>query len=243
MLLIGVFTKVGWANADPAPNRYRAALIDPRVRLWSAALDLPRLPWVSWTPYHSLDLLALGLLPDGWDSAMRTLLDAPERIRILPGPGGYDLSWCFDIVEGHVLDAHLPWLSALYHGVCCDFAARAAGYPLYPANRQSAGMTLNILSGAGAVSDWHQDMTAVTGVLFVTPAQADGAGDLLFRDGAGREARLAPRPGLFVCFPGEIEHHVAPLTLDTPRLSVPLLYYHALTGQVGTPVTDIPPDP
>ena len=181
MLLIGVFTKVGWANADPAPNRYRAALIDPRVRLWSAALDLPRLPWVSWTPYHSLDLLALGLLPDGWDSAMRTLLDAPERIRILPGPGGYDLSWCFDIVEGHVLDAHLPWLSALYHGVCCDFAARAAGYPLYPANRQSAGMTLNILSGAGAVSDWHQDMTAVTGVLFVTPAQAYGAGDLLFR--------------------------------------------------------------
>lgn len=196
---------------------------------------------MSWTPYHSLDLLALGLLPDGWDAAVHALLEAPERLQVLPGFGAPDLSWSFDIVEGHVLAARLPWLSHLYHGACRDFAARTAGAPLFPANRESAGMTLNILSGVDAVSGWHTDMTAVTGLLFVTAAEAGGGGDLLFRDDAGQEARLAPQPGLFVCFPGETEHHVAPLGSVGPRLSVPLLYYPDTTGQVGLP--DMPMRP
>lgn len=194
---------------------------------------------MSWTPFHSLDLLALGLLPDDWGGAIRAVLDTAERVQIIPGPGAEDFRWSFDIVEGDVLHARLPWLSALYHGTCRDFAGGAIGFPLFAANRQSAGMTLNILSGVDAMSDWHTDMTAVTGVLFITPAEADGGGDLLFRDGAGREARLAPRPGLFVCFPGEIEHHVAPLCSAGPRLSMPLLYYRSTTGQVGTPDMEI----
>jgi hypothetical protein len=193
---------------------------------------------MSWTPYHSLDLLALGLLADGWDTAIRALLDAPERVAILPRPGGEDLRWSFDVVEGPMLDERLPWLLPLYHGACRDFAAEAVGYPLFPANRLSAGMTLNILAGVEAESGWHTDMTAVTGVLFVTPAAADGGGDLLFRDADGRTARLAPRPGLFVCFPGEIEHHVAPLRSPGPRLSLPLLYYRDTIGQVRAPVMD-----
>ena len=194
---------------------------------------------MSWTPFHSLDLLALGLLPDDWDRAIRAVLDAPERVPIIPGPGAEDFRWSFDIVDGNALHARLPWLSALYHGACRDFAAGAVGFPLFPANRRSAGMTLNILSGVDAMSDWHTDMTAVTGVFFVTPAEADGGGDLLFRDAAGREARLVPRPGLFVWIAGELEHHVAPLRSAGPRLSIPLLYYHGTTGQVGTPDMDL----
>jgi hypothetical protein len=202
---------------------------------------MPTLPGVSWTPYHSLDLLALGLLPDGWDGAMRGLLDAPERVRILPGPGGDDLSWGFDVVEGHVLAERLPWLSALYDGACRDLAVVASGVPLFPADRQSAGMTLNILTGTDAMTDWHTDMTTITGVLFVTPAEADGGGDLLFRDATGRQARVAPRPGLFVCFAGDIEHHVTPLRSDGQRLSVALLYHASETGQPRLPAMDIHP--
>ena len=195
---------------------------------------------MSWTPYHSLDLLALGLLPDGWERAIHAVLEAPERMPILPGPGGEDLAWCFDIVEGHVLEERLPWLSALYQGACRDFAAGAAGFPLFTASRRSTGMTLNILSGVDAMTDWHTDMTSVTGVLFVTPPEADGGGDLLFRDADGQQARLVPRPGLFVCFPGEIEHHVAPLRSDGQRLSVALLYYASEVGQVRAPTMDNP---
>jgi hypothetical protein len=185
---------------------------------------------MTWPPFFTLDLIEHGLLPEGWDAAIRALADGPER-HVLLDEESPDGRWSFAIVPGDVLRDRLPWLWALYHGALRDFASQAVGFPLFAANRLHASMTLNILSGAGAWSDWHKDMTAVTGLFFATAADADGAGDLMFRDGAGREARLAPRPGLFVCFEGPVEHQVAPLSSAGPRLSLPLLYYHSATDQ------------
>ena len=143
------------------------------------------------------------------------------------------------MVAGAVLRDRLPWHSALYHGALRDFAGECVGLPLFAATRLHAGITLNILSGVGATADWHTDMTTATGVLFLTPAQADGGGDLLFRRTGAQEVRLRPRPGLFVCFPGAIEHHVAPLGIAGPRLSVALLYFDSATGQARAPDKEV----
>jgi len=182
---------------------------------------------MTWPPFFTLDLIEHGLLPEGWDAATRALAEAPERQPIDMG----DVPWAFSVVEGDVVRDRLPWLWRLYHGALRDFAAKAAGFPLFAANRLRASITLNILSGAGAWSDWHKDMNQVTGLLFVTVSDPDGAGDLLFRDGAGREARLVPRPGLFVCFEGAVEHRVAAISSAGPRLSLPMLYYRSATDQ------------
>ena len=196
---------------------------------------------VTWTPFFTLDLVEQGLLPRGWDVATHALADAPERHMIIAGDPSprYDTPWFFENVEGDILHDRLPWLSALYHGVLRSFAADAVGYPLFAGNRLRASMTLNILRGAGGWNDWHTDMTAVTGVLFAAGAGLDGGGDLAFRDGNGQEARLAPRPGLFVCFEGPIEHQVAPLTRAGPRLSMALLYYRSATDQTGAYHSDV----
>jgi hypothetical protein len=187
----------------------------------------PRNAAMTWAPFFTLDLVEHGLLPDGWEAATRALADAPERHAIDMG----DAPWSFAVVEGDVLRDRLPWLWRLYHGALRDFAGAAVGFPLFAANRLRSSMTLNILSGAGAWSDWHNDMNPVTGLLFATAADADGAGDLVFRDGAGQQARLVPRPGLFVCFEGHVEHQVTPMASPGPRLSLPLLYYRSPTDQ------------
>lgn len=189
--------------------------------------------WVTWTPFFTLDLVEQGLLPNGWELATRALIDAPERHMIIAGEPSspHDTPWSFEIVEGDILRDRLPWFWTLYHGALRAFAAGALGYPLFASNRLRASITLNILRGAGGWTDWHTDMNAVTGVLFATDAEPDGGGDLVFRDRTGHETRLVPRPGLFVCFEGAIEHQVAPLTMAGPRLSVPLVYYRSATDQ------------
>lgn len=179
-----------------------------------------------WIPYFSLDLLEQGLLPEGWDEAALALAGSPDRHRIMTGPD--ESPWTFEIVEGDRVREHLGWLWPLYHGTLREFAAGSVDYPLFVSNRLRATATLNILSGANASNDWHTDMNAVTAVLFAnTP---DHGGDLIFRDAAGREARIVPRPGLFVCFEGAVEHKVTPLSAGS-RLSLAMLYYRSATDQ------------
>jgi len=181
---------------------------------------------MSWPPFFTLDLVERGLLPDGWEAMMRPLADAPEREAISMG----EVDWSFAVLAADVLRERLPWLWRLYHRELRDFASAAVGFPLVPCNRLRAAITLNMLSGTGALTDWHTDRTAVTAVFFVTAGDADGGGDLVFRDGTGREARIAPRPGLFVCFEGHNEHQVAPLSTPGPRLSLAMLYFRSKTA-------------
>lgn len=177
-----------------------------------------------WQPFHTLDLAAAGLLPDGWADQVAALADAPERIAIIDAPG-----WNFTIVEGDVLRARLPWFWTLYHGVLRDFASTSLGQPVFASNRLSSATTLNILRGGGATNDWHRDANIVTGVFYaVVP---EGAGTLSFRDGDDRTATLMPRPGLFTCFPGAVEHRVDPLPEGGERLAIAMVYHASPTDQ------------
>ncbi len=177
-----------------------------------------------WQPFHTLDLAAAGLLPDGWADQVAALADAPERIAIIDTPG-----WSFAIVEGDVLRARLPWFWQLYHGVLRDFASASCGQPVFASNRLSSATTLNILRGGGATNDWHCDANIVTGVFYaVVP---EGAGTLSFRDADGRTASLTPSPGLFTCFPGAVEHRVDPLPEGGERLAIAMVYHASPTDQ------------
>jgi 2OG-Fe(II) oxygenase superfamily len=177
-----------------------------------------------WPPFQSIDLAAAGLLPDGWQAAIETLADAPERQTIIhepasaPHPG-----WSFDVLSGDIVRDRLGWLWTLYHGALREFASRSCATPLVASQRLRAAMTLNILRGGGATNDWHRDANAVSGVFYAVTSASGGA--LLFRDEAGRTARLAPRPGLFACFPGSVEHKVEPLPADGTRLAVAMVYH------------------
>ncbi len=177
-----------------------------------------------WQPFHTLDLAAQGLLPDGWAAQVSALADAPERIVVIDTPG-----WSFAIVEGDMVRAGLDWFWHLYHGALRDFASASIGQPVFASNRLSSATTLNILRGGGATNDWHSDANIVTGVFYATVPE--GAGQLSFRDNAGRIATLTPRPGLFACFPGAIEHCVDPLPEGGERLAIAMDYHASPTDQ------------
>lgn len=177
-----------------------------------------------WPPFHSLDLAAGGLLPGGWQAEVAALADAPERQTIINEPATSDHpGWSFDVLTGDILRDRLGWLWLLYHGALREFASRSFSTPLVAHQRLRSAVTLNILRGGGATNDWHRDANAVTGVFYAATPASGGA--LLFRDDAGRTARLTPHPGLFVCFPGGIDHQVEPLPPGGTRLAIAMVYH------------------
>ena len=191
-----------------------------------------------WPPYFTLDLAALGLLPADWEAQVRAGATAPERVTVAtPGMPSPD-DGQFSILAGTDVRARFGWLWDLYHRPIRDFVAQSAGRPVFPANRVSSAMTLNILEGSGATQEWHSDATAMTGVFFATTLAEGEGGELEFRHPDGRIAQLRPRAGVFTCFSGPIQHRVAPLTASTQRLSFPLLFYASAEDQPFASVDD-----
>jgi hypothetical protein len=163
---------------------------------------------MDWQPYFTLDLLELGLLPEGWDEGVVALADGPEREIIIPSefsPQTEREDWSFETVAGDVLRDRCPWLLLLYLGRLLEFVECSFNRPVFVEKRLRSAMSLHVLSGAGARIDWHAHLHAdmLNGLLFVTSADGTGAGDLVFRDADGRQARLAGKAGTFVCFNGE----------------------------------------
>ncbi|HEX4694825.1 2OG-Fe(II) oxygenase [Sphingomonas sp.] len=189
---------------------------------------------MAWPPFFTLDLLALGLLPSGWDEDLIALVDAPERQIIYPSefsPQVDGESWSFAVVSGDLLRDRCSWLLPLYLGRMLAFSASSFDRPIFVEKRLRSAISLHILCGAGARIDWHAHSNMVNGLLFVSSADEAGGGDLKFRDGDGREIAIAPKAGTFVCFDGAVDHCVTPLRSSAPRLSVPLIYFTSADEQ------------
>ena len=182
-------------------------------------------------PYFTLDLAALGLLPGDWEEQVRAGAAAPERVTVANPLTPSPEDGKFSILAGADVRARFGWLWDLYHGPIRAFVTQSAGRPVFPANRVSSAMTLNILTGSGADQDWHTDATAMTGVFFATSMAEGEGGELEFRHPDGEVTQLRPRAGVFTCFPGPIQHRVAPLTAPIQRLSFPLLFYASVEDQ------------
>ncbi|MEZ0244053.1 MAG: 2OG-Fe(II) oxygenase [Sphingomonas sp.] len=186
---------------------------------------------MQWPPYFSFDLAGHGLLPADWAAQVRAASLAPEREAVVDLLAPAPQPETFLILEGRAVRNRLGWLADLYRGTLCDFVSRSFGRPCYPANRISLSMTLNILQGQGTETGWHHDTNPVTGLLFATTMVEGQGGELEFRHPDHGIAQLRPSAGVFICFPGEIEHRVLPLSVDMQRLSFPLIYYDSATDQ------------
>ena len=173
---------------------------------------------------HSLD--ANPLLPPDWKQEVAELADGPDLISLIA-----EDDWHFSVVTGNVVTRRLDWLWRLYHGAFREFANIALAMNLVPSNRRDATVTLNLLAGTGATNEWHSDACAVTGVLFATKHGEGHGGMLQFRDEAGTVSEVRPIAGHFVCFPGSIEHRVAPLQIGDKRISFPMTFYERAESQ------------
>jgi hypothetical protein len=141
-------------------------------------------------------------------------------------------------LSGASVRARFGWLWDLYHGPFREFVRQSFERPVFPANRVSSAITLNILEGVGAGHDWHNDANPVTGVFFASTLAEGEGGALEFRQPDGEIAHLQPCSGTFICFPGRISHRVAPLRVPGPRLSFAMLYYGSIEDQPFANIDD-----
>lgn len=183
-----------------------------------------------WPPFHQLDLAEAGLLPPGWLDDVEAAARGPDRQLIEKGVVDGE-RWRFTLLPGDLVRERIGWTRDLYHGPLRDFASERYGRTLFPANRLSATVSLNILAGRGAGHGWHTDMNPVTGILFATTLGEGEGGVLEFRAPDGRTASLRPHAGLFLAFVGPVSHRVTPLTVPGPRLALPMNYYNSAADQ------------
>ncbi len=128
-------------------------------------------------------------------------------------------------MDGCAIRQHLPWLDDLYRSDLLALAAAAAGSPLVASNSINSGINLNVLDGPGGRYELHTDSNPVTGLLFVTTHQPGDGGQLMFTRN-GQERAIAPRAGTFITFDARtVPHKVAPLSIQTTRISAPMNFY------------------
>jgi hypothetical protein len=185
---------------------------------------------MNWPPHFLLDLNDQNALPHDWAAQVHAATHAPERVIVQSGADIAPGDEKFSILGGADVRARFDWLWHLYLGSIRAFVADRFGRPVYPANRISSAITLNILEGVGAAADWHTDANAVTGVFYAAVPEGSG-GELEFRHSGCPIAQIHPRAGAFICFPGSIEHRVVPLRSPEPRLAFAMLFYDSATDQ------------
>ena len=186
---------------------------------------------MNWPPHFVLDLNGQNVLPHDWSAQVHAATHAPERLIVRSGADIAPGDEKFSILEGADVRARFDWLWRLYLGpILRTFVADRFGRPVYPANRVSSAITLNILEGVGAETDWHTDANQVTGVFYAAVPVGFG-GELEFRHPGRPIVQIHPRAGTFICFPGAIEHRVVPLRSLEPRLAFAMLFYDSAMDQ------------
>lgn len=185
---------------------------------------------MNWPPHFVMDMDKQDALPRDWAAQVQAATHAPERLIVQSGADIIPGDEKFSVLEGAAVRARFDWLWRLYLGPIRAFVADRFGCPVYPANRISSAITLNILEGVGAETGWHSDANAVTGVFYAAVPMGSG-GELEFRHPSYPIAQIHPRAGTFLCFPGAIEHRVVPLRSPDPRLAFVMLFYDSAVDQ------------
>jgi hypothetical protein len=186
---------------------------------------------MNWPPHFVLDLNGQNMLPHDWASQVHAAIHAPARVIVQSGAEIAPGDEKFSILEGAAVRARFDWLWRLYLGPIRAFVADRFGRPIYPANRVSSAITLNILEGVGAETGWHTDANPVTGVFYAAVPEKGSGGELEFRQPGSPIEQIRPRTGTFICFPGAIEHRVVPLHDSKPRLAFAMLFYDSAVDQ------------
>lgn len=186
---------------------------------------------MNWQPYFELDALSMGLLPPGWDDDIITAIEKYAKRTILTGDSEFSKEdkehvSVVHVVTGDDCERAVPWLMGLYRGVFLDFASRSFGFSLFHSEDLRSSVNVNCLRGLGSDYEKHVDTNPVTGLLFVSAANFNTGGQLIFESYDGRRCEINPSPGKFICFDARaLPHFVSRLRCDFDRISIPMNYY------------------
>jgi hypothetical protein len=133
----------------------------------------------------------------------------------------------YDVVSGDRIASEGGPLFALYtHPDLLAWVRAVTGSPmLAPSTHLRSSINVNCLHTAGQRYPWHRDAVPYTALLFLASVPLEAGGTLLIRAGDASLASVQPRSGCLVFMDGtRCEHAISPLTEDTLRLSVPMVY-------------------
>ena len=183
-------------------------------------------------PYVELDVNALGVLPVNWPEQVLNTIGKFGVHTNLTGASGLsrekEATYLKHVivVTGDACQTELPWLRKLYDNELREFISKVFGKSYFTARDLRSSININCLRGQGASYESHVDSNPITGVLFVTDANENTGGVLVFEPTDGPRTSVCPRAGIFIAFDArEIPHHVTPLQKDMDRISIPMNYY------------------
>jgi 2OG-Fe(II) oxygenase superfamily len=94
-----------------------------------------------------------------------------------------------------------------------------------PSPHLRSAININCLSRTGQQYPWHRDAVPFTAVLFLTSLPSSAGGELLIRTAEGERMAICPAAGDLIVMDGSrCPHAVAPLAIDTLRVTVPMVY-------------------
>lgn len=146
----------------------------------------------------------------------------------------------YRVVTGDIIRERWPELFKVYsHRVLLDWIKDITGEPVFTSPHIQSAVNLNIMDGSESVYRWHFDAVPYTALLYLTDVRPEDGGALeLIPDCQphtipdSREAernQLWPTAGTLVLMDGtRCYHRVAPIVRPSLRLSIPLVYPHAV---------------
>lgn len=186
-------------------------------------------------PYVEWHLEGTDFLPPNWVEQVEACIDEHAKTSVLDADvtTGFQESSRIRVVFGDDCKHYLPWLYDLYVGRLLQFISESMSRTYYTARDLRSAININVLEGKGAFYEEHCDSNPLTGLLFVTDADATSGGQLVFKYADGSQHRVNPRRGLFIAFDArQLVHYVSPLESDFRRISVPMNFYDSPETQL-----------
>jgi 2OG-Fe(II) oxygenase superfamily len=157
------------------------------------------------------------------DSAMTLIRDHGLAIERTGASG--DLS--YTVVTGEHIRAQNGFLAELYWSdEMIGWIRTLTDSPaVRPSPHLRSAININCLTRAGQQYPWHRDAVPFTALLFLTSAPSSAGGEFLMRTADGESVAVPPTAGDLIVMDGSrCPHAVAPLKIDTVRVTVPMVY-------------------
>lgn len=190
-----------------------------------------------WQPYHKINLIDEGLATYEQIELVNELVLRRGTRHFLTGGTvssrevEENYRYPIRLADGELVTKFLPWLQKLYVNQLLDWSSEVFKKQLYPAIDIRSSININCLQGLGARYEWHVDTNPATGVLYCTTTNNETGGELIFSR-EGKECVVYTVVGDFLAFDArQIPHRVAPLKVDSDRISVPMNFYTSQEDQ------------
>jgi len=134
---------------------------------------------------------------------------------------------CYGVVTGDDIEANAPRLFDLYthHDMLSWARDLTHNRLLATSSHLRSAININCLHTAGQQYPWHRDAIPYTALLFMSTVPRAAGGTFLIRAADDELVTIDPTAGVLVFMDGKrCPHAVSPLTENTLRLTVPMVY-------------------